>query len=78
MKKVIVQQNPEKEIPTELMAESIVQISRGMKTLLAGRLNRKAIVILLHHSSGLYMNQIEKVLDALESLEAMFTTGKKK
>ena len=70
-KKIEVEQS-EPEIPTKILAESIVQISADMKKLRASGLNRKAIVVLLKHSTGIPMVDIDKVIDALAELRATY------
>ena len=47
MKKVIVKQplKPEDEIPTEVLASAIIDISQGMKKIRAGRLTDRAIIL---------------------------------
>lgn len=70
-KKIEVEQS-EKEISTKILAESIVQISADMKKLAQSGLNRKAIVVLLKHATGLTMIDIEKVLDGMVDLRAMY------
>ena len=70
-KKIVVEQ-PEKEVPKKILAEAIVQISQDMRKLYEGGLNRKAVVVLLKHSTGLTMSQIENVLDSMIDLRAMY------
>jgi hypothetical protein len=67
-----VKQNPEKEIATEVIAESIVAISDGIKKLRAGRLNDRALVLLLHDVTGVARRDIKVVLDGLQSLESTY------
>lgn len=68
MKKVTVSQNPEKEVPTEIMAEAIVEIAEAARRLRTSRLNDKAILLLLSKSSGQPQHVVKAVLDAAESL----------
>ncbi len=53
----------------EKIALNISALAKSVKSLINGPLNRKALVILLASSSGLYQNQVEAVLSALENLE---------
>ena len=69
MTKVNVAQDSEKEIPAEIIASSIVEISKGMKKLNETRLTRRAIVTLIHENSKISRSAIEIVLNNLESLE---------
>lgn len=76
MKKVKVIQNPEKEIPVGVMAESIVKISDAMKQIANSRATRKMIVALIHDSSKLGKTQIEVVLNNLDHLESTWLKKK--
>ncbi len=60
------------EIPTEVIADSIQQISDGMKRLRAGRLNDRAIILLIHHASNVGQREIKDVLAAMESLAVTY------
>ena len=62
--------------PPEVIAQSIVDIAAGMKRLNAGRLNRNALVLLLHHASRVGMRDIERVLEGLDSLERLYLKPK--
>lgn len=77
--KVLQPAAPEPEIPTEILAASIVEISAAMKKIDAGRLKREAIVLLIHANSGVGKPDIRLVLNNLEALEAIWLkprTGK--
>lgn len=69
MKNVVVKQEEGAEIATEIIAGAIVELSAAMKRINEGRLTRKALVVLLAHSTGLGHNTIQTVLVGLESLE---------
>jgi hypothetical protein len=62
----------EPPIPTEVLAESIVELSQGMHKLREGRLNDKAIGLLLSHSTGLGQRECLNVLNALGELEEKY------
>lgn len=64
-----VMQQPGNEIPAEILAKSIVEISEGMKRINETRLTRKALVALIHDNSKIAKSTIEIVLNNLESLE---------
>ena len=67
------------EIPTEILASSIVAIAAGMKKIREGKLNNRALVLLIHDASGVGKPDIRNVLDTLESLETLYCRpGKKK
>lgn len=83
MGKVTVRQNPEKEVPTEVLAESIKAISDGMKKIRNGLLNDKAILVLLQHNiptdangKRMSLSDIKDVLNGLESLSATYLKKK--
>ena len=75
-KKVFVRQQPEKEIPTEILAESIVAISDGFRKLRSGRLNDKTLLLLVSHASGVAQREIKAVFEAIESLERLYLKKK--
>ncbi|PYS52418.1 MAG: hypothetical protein DMF68_01530 [Acidobacteria bacterium] len=56
-------------LPVEVIEQAIVDIADGMKKLNSTRLTRKAIVTLLHASSGVNKGTIEIVLNNLELIE---------
>lgn len=86
MAKVTVKQTPEKEIPTEVLADSIVAISSGLKKLRAGRLTDRALYLLVqdaapsvggkYGNSKLSMKEIRAVFEGVESLERAFLKKK--
>lgn len=67
----------EVKVSTEIMAESIVKISRGVKDALEGGLTERALVILLHHQTRVSMDAIEKTLRGLKALETNYVNPKK-
>lgn len=71
-RKVLVKQEPEKPVEVEVLAAAIVEIGKAAKRLAQSRLNRKAVVVLLAHDTGLGQGTIKTVLDGMESLEATF------
>lgn len=75
MTKVIVTQKPDAdEVPTEVLAQSIVAVSDGIKKLRAGRLNDRALILLIQHSATYKLPQVQvkSVLDAIEGLAATY------
>lgn len=68
-KKIIIKQDPEAEVPTEIMASAILMLSHAAQKLLNGRLKRDAIVVLIKDSCGLSKAAINQVLNNLEELE---------
>lgn len=69
MQKQYTIKDDKKEVPTEVLATSIVAISNSMKELKQGRLNNRALLTLLQASTGLPKRDIENVLSGLENLE---------
>lgn len=84
MSKVIVKQVEGAEVPTEIVAQAIVDISAGIKKLLAGKLTEDAVVLLIQHAApnqkkyrhatGVPYPQktIRAVLQGMASLEKTF------
>ena len=65
----------ENPIPVEILAEHIKAISEGVKTLMAGPLNEKAIVLLIQHAipgTAVKVTDIRAVIRALERLETTY------
>lgn len=59
-------------VPTEIIAQSIKEISDGVKKLRAGKLNDKALVFLIHKSSGVASDTVRAVMRGMENLEKEF------
>jgi|GEM_PF-4753256 hypothetical protein len=77
MKKTkIVQRENADEIPVEIIADSIVEISAGIKKMRSGRLNDKAIVHLIHKSCNVAGHTILAVMNAMEELEKEYLKPK--
>lgn len=72
MKKLIVKQNPEAEIPTEVLAQSIIDISKGIIRMRTGRLNDRALFVLLKDATGVSQQNIKLVIDGLQSLQTTY------
>jgi hypothetical protein len=62
------------EVPTEILASSIVTISQGMKKLLAGRLTNRALLLLIRDNctDTIGLDKIRMVLDAIGDLERRY------
>lgn len=60
---------PAEPIAAEVIASSIVQIADAMRAINSTRLNRRAIVALIHDQSKISKRTIEIVLNNLDSLE---------
>lgn len=68
------EKNPE---PLEIIAKSIIDISRGFQRLNESRLKRRVIVLLLHDMTGVSVTHINTILDAAPKLEDHFTKAVK-
>lgn len=85
--KVTVKQDEVKPVPVEVLADSIVAISDGVKKLRSGRLNDRALMLLIQHAApnvgGRYnqgqvpMKHVRAVIEGMESLERVYLTPKK-
>ena len=71
--KVQIKQPVDKPVPTEIIAQSIVDISEGMKRIDNGSLNRRAILVLIKDASGVSFSEIERVLKTMRELKALYT-----
>jgi hypothetical protein len=62
------------EVPTEIIAQSIVDMSRGVRKLVNSRLNERALIVLLKDACGgdVSMQTIQKVLHKLQDLERLY------
>lgn len=66
--------NPE---TTEILAEAIVRIGKGLADLQKSGLNQKAIVLLLHDATKVGKPDIRKILDALPRLAGWYCRKEK-
>lgn len=57
------------EEDAESLAVAVAKVSRGMEVLTGSRLKRKAILLLLSHSSKIPQRDVDRVLQALSDLE---------
>lgn len=78
-KSIVVKQVEGAEVPATVLAQSIVGISRGMKTLLAGPLNERALLLLIQDAAGgkshVSLQVIKSVLSATADLERLYVKG---
>lgn len=65
----VIQKENEPEVPAEIIAQSIVEISKAMKVISQTRLSREAIIALIHDHSKVSKGVIKIVLNNLEHLE---------
>lgn len=79
MPSVKVTQPEGKEVPTEVLSSAIVSIADGIKKLRSGRLNDRALFLLIQHASpgsNLSQRDIKAVLSGIESLERIYLKKK--
>lgn len=80
MTKATIKQTEGKEVPTEIIAQEILTMSEGIKKLRAGRLNDRALILLIQGAcpTGSYKDKaisqktIRTVLNAIESLSVEY------
>jgi len=81
-KNVVVTQDPENEVPTEVLATAIIAIAEGVKKIRAGRLNDAALTLLIREASPtvgrqygrvkLSIGHVRAVLDGMAALESSY------
>lgn len=80
MGKITVKQaeNPADEVATEVIANAIVEIADGVRRIRSGRLNDRALFLLIQSATAgsVTIRDIKAVLDGIESLEATFLKKK--
>lgn len=76
MRKITVKQDPENEVPTEVLAKSIQDIAEGVRALRKGRLRDKALFLLIQHALPIRdrptISQIEAVFDGIEGMSRTY------
>ena len=75
-KKPVIVQDPEKPVEVSILAKAIVDLSSAAKRLSQSGLNRKAVIVLLAHSSGLGHGTVKLVLDHMEYLQQTYLDRK--
>jgi len=71
-KDVVVKQDMEEEVPAQVLASAILEVSEGFKKMKRAGLTERAIVLLLHDASGVGKPMVRAVLDGLDSLERLY------
>ncbi|MDD5302975.1 MAG: hypothetical protein PHS14_07665 [Elusimicrobia bacterium] len=79
LRTVNLQQKPEAEyVPTEVIAQSIAEISAAFKRVKAGRLNDRALELLVHAAcKGTALSDVRSVLEVLPELERLYLRAPK-
>lgn len=57
---------------TETIAKNLTELASSVKALIAGPLKKKTLLILLAHTTGLPQRDIDKVLEAVQTLPKDF------
>lgn len=78
MKAKIVQQENVPEVPTEVLAQHIEEVSLAMAQINRGRLKKDTIILLLHDITKLPRRDVKKVIDACEVLGSVYVKPKAK
>jgi len=73
----VIQQDPENIIETPVLAQAIVDISKSVRKALSSGLTRKAIIVLIAHTSKMPMRDIDIVINNIEDLERTWLTKNK-
>jgi hypothetical protein len=71
-KQVNVVQTEGAEVAADVLATALVAISEGVTKLRAGRLNDRALTVLLHDITGVPRRDIKVVLNGLETLKSAY------
>lgn len=74
--RVAVKQNEKEPVAVEVLATSIVDISKAAKSLLSSRLKFDALVMLISHASKVPQKHVRAVLDGIYSLEETYLKEK--
>lgn len=77
-KQITVIQDKDNLVPTEVLAQEIQNISSGVRKLRQGRLNDRALLLLIQNSvpCSISIKTIRYVLDSIESLEQTYLKKK--
>ena len=56
----------------ETIAESIKTLANSVRAFMGGKLNKRAILVLLANATRMQQQEVEKVLEAVENLDKTF------
>lgn len=67
------------EIPTEILAQSIVDLAAGIRKIMSGRLTEKALLLLIQNAcpGEVAMKDIKAVFAGLDELEKLYIKPKR-
>ena len=60
------------ELATDKIAEAVIDIAEAVKKLRAGKLNDKALLLLIAHASGVSQREVRAVMDGMEGMKAYY------
>jgi hypothetical protein len=60
------------ELATDKIAQAVIDIADAVKKLRGGRLNDKAILLLISHASGQSQSAVRAVLDGMEGMKTYY------
>lgn len=66
------QVHPAVDPTLEEIAKAVAAISDGVKRMRAGKLNDKALILLISHSSNMSQGAVRAVLDGMEGLQKYY------
>jgi hypothetical protein len=81
-KKIKIVQEEGNEVPVEIIAKHIISISEGIKKLLNGPLNEKALLLLIQNAAPstsygkIGITEIRSVIEGISSLEKTYIRKK--
>lgn len=70
--KVSAVQDVANPIERVVLEQAILDISEGVKELTRSKLNMKAVVVLLHHSTGVSQREIQTVITGIADLKSRY------
>lgn len=72
-KKALSEEEQKAQEFVEATAKAIIDLATGVRALLGGKLNKRAIILLITSAStGVRRDQVESVLDAIAKLDKTF------
>lgn len=78
-RKIAIKQDPEKEVPMEVLADAVVAITEGVKKLLSSRVTDRTLYMLIADAAPQYgkypkssvgVREVKAVLEGITQLEA--------
>lgn len=76
--RVVQPDEPAQRVTYEILATAVRELAQGVKKLRASPLNDRAIILLLHDTTGISKRDIQSMLDSMENLERTYLKPGKK